>query len=120
MFFNRYLFPNHFQNIIFYLWAINLSAQNEVDPLNTIRLFPNYQNLIYQRAIFKYTIISKHYASLKIYYDLDSDIKTLVIQAICIRSFQVDFSGVNLTSGIYFYRLQTGSFVETKKMVLMK
>ena len=49
-----------------------------------------------------------------------NEIVTLVKEEKPVGSFEVEFDATSLTSGIYFYKLQAGSFVETKKMVLMK
>jgi hypothetical protein len=51
---------------------------------------------------------------------LGNEIETLVNEEQLIGRYEVEFNLVELSSGIYFYRLQAGSFVETKKMVLMK
>ncbi len=45
---------------------------------------------------------------------------TLVDKEKSAGSYKIEFNATTLPSGIYFYRLQAGSFVETKKMVLMK
>ncbi len=58
--------------------------------------------------------------TLKVYDVLGSEIATLINEEKLTGSYEVDFDGVGLSSGIYLYRLQAGSFVETKKMVLMK
>ena len=34
--------------------------------------------------------------------------------------YEVDFNGENLSSGIYYYKLETGNFTDTKKMLLIK
>lgn len=36
------------------------------------------------------------------------------------RNYEVEFNANNLSSGVYFYQLRAGSFVETKKMILIK
>ena len=47
----------------------------------------------------------------------------LIIQTVIIiiaGNYEVEFKGTALPSGVYFYRLQAGNFVETKKMIFMK
>ncbi len=51
---------------------------------------------------------------------LGNEIATIVDEEKPNGNYEVEFNGKGLTSGIYFYKLQAGSFVETKKMVLMK
>jgi len=57
---------------------------------------------------------------LKIYDVLGNEVAVLVDEYKSAGNYEVEFNSQNLSSGIYFYRLQAGSFIETKKMVLMK
>ena len=57
---------------------------------------------------------------LKVYDILGSEVTTLVNEEKPAGNYQVNFNAVKLSSGVYFYRLQAGSFVETKKMVILK
>jgi hypothetical protein len=47
-------------------------------------------------------------------------VATLINEEIPVGSYEVEFNATSLPSGIYFYQLKAGKFVETKKMVLMK
>ncbi|NOX64303.1 MAG: T9SS type A sorting domain-containing protein, partial [Chlorobi bacterium] len=55
-----------------------------------------------------------------IYDILGREVATLVNEKQQAGSYEVQFNASNLTSGIYFYRLQSGSFAESRKMILMK
>ncbi len=57
---------------------------------------------------------------LKIYNVLGKEIATLVNEQQAAGNYKVEFDGSSLPSGIYYYQLKTGKFVETKKMILMK
>jgi len=83
-------------------------------------LYNNYPNPFNPSTKIKYQIPEECFVTIKIYDVLGNDIATLVNEEKPAGSYEVEFDGSNLPSGIYFYILRTGSFVETKKMVLMK
>jgi hypothetical protein len=58
--------------------------------------------------------------TLKIYDILGREIQTLVNEKLNPGTYEVTFDGSNLASGIYFYQLKSGNFIETKKMLLIK
>jgi hypothetical protein len=51
---------------------------------------------------------------------LGNEVATLVDEYKSAGGYEVDFNSSNLSSGMYLYRLQAGSFVEAKKMILLK
>ena len=57
---------------------------------------------------------------LKVYDALGKEVATLVNEEKSPGTYEVTFDASNLSSGIYFYKLQTGNFVETKKMILLR
>ncbi|MBK7497586.1 MAG: T9SS type A sorting domain-containing protein [Ignavibacteriales bacterium] len=63
--------------------------------------------------------VSSH-QTLKIYDVLGNEVATLVNEYRNAGSYEIDFNASKLSSGIYFYRLSAGSFVQTKKMILIK
>ncbi len=57
---------------------------------------------------------------LKVFDILGNEIETLVNEEKPAGTYELTWNAENLPSGVYFYRIQAGSFTETKKMVLMK
>ena len=88
-------------------------------PLDYV-LYQNYPNPFNPSTTIQYSIPKKSIVTLKVYDILGNEVASLVNEDKSIGSYEGKFDGTGLPSGIYFYRLQAGSFVETKKMVLMK
>jgi hypothetical protein len=79
--------------------------------------FPNPYNPV---TTITYSLPIKSQVELVVYNTLGEEVKQLVNGVKEAGSYSVELNATSLPSGIYFYRLQAGSFVETKKMVLMK
>jgi photosystem II stability/assembly factor-like uncharacterized protein len=87
---------------------------------STYMLKQNYPNPFNPTTKIKYQIPKLSFVTIKVYDVLGSEVVSLVNEEKPIGSYEVKFDGMGLPSGIYFYRLQAGSFADTKKMVLMK
>jgi hypothetical protein len=83
-------------------------------------LAQNYPNPFNPSTTVNFSVPSSEFVTLKVYDVLGNEIATLVNEEKPAGSYEVEFSADGLTSGIYFYKLQAGSFVETKKMILLK
>lgn len=83
-------------------------------------LYQNYPNPFNPSTKIKYSIPKQSNVTIKVYDILGSEVATLVNKEQLQGRYEVEFKGNKLTSGIYFYRLQAGDFVETKKMLLMR
>ena len=105
-------------------WYENLSPvgigsiSNEI-PIK-FRLSQNYPNPFNPSTSIQYAVSSRQFVSLKVYDVLGNEVATLVNEEKPAGSYKVEFDGTDLTSGIYFYKLQARIFAETKKMILLK
>jgi hypothetical protein len=84
------------------------------------RLEQNYPNPFNPTTSIEYRVGSKEYVTLKVYDLLGREVATLVNEEKPAGSYEIEFDASNLSSGIYFYQLQTQDFAETKKMMVLK
>jgi hypothetical protein len=108
--------------------GLTVIADNKNDILSGFNLSQNYPNPFNPSTTIKYSIPSviasgtkqSQLVTLKVYDLLGNEVVTLVDEEKPSGSHEVYFNGANLSNGIYFYKLQADSFIETKKMILLK
>lgn len=83
-------------------------------------LSQNYPNPFNPITNIKYQIPKTGLVTLKIYDMLGREIKTLVNEVKNPGSYMVSFNGSEFASGVYFYRIQAGDFIQVKKMLMIK
>jgi hypothetical protein len=84
------------------------------------RLGQNYPNPFNPATVIRFSIPSTGHTKLTVYNALGQAIQTLVDENLPAGDHEAHFSASHLPSGIYFYRLRTGAYVRTKKMLLLK
>jgi len=83
-------------------------------------LFQNYPNPFNPSTTIKYNLPEVSVVIIKVYDVLGREVSSLVNELKQPGKYEINFDASSLSSGTYFYRIQAGSFIETKKMVLLK
>jgi photosystem II stability/assembly factor-like uncharacterized protein len=106
--------------------GVTFVEEEKIDEIPTdYLLFQNYPNPFNPVTKIKYSIPSNLKremvnALLKVYDILGNKIETLLNEEKPAGTYEVLWNAANLPSGVYFYQLRSGSFVETKKMILIR
>ena len=105
---------NNFFNI-----STGVEENNFSNPVD-YELFQNYPNPFNPNTKISWQVPVGSWQTLKIYDVLGNEIITLVDEYKSAGTYEVEWNASELPSGAYFYELNTGSFIESKKMILMK
>jgi hypothetical protein len=108
--------PTRFQYIVAMVGIEPVS--NEIP--NVFKLHTNYPNPFNPITKIKFDIAKNTNAKLLVYDVLGRVVETLVNGDLKAGRYEVDFDGYALSSGVYFYKLVTSDFVDTKKMLMIK
>ena len=94
-------------------------VEDVVQPFN-YSLEQNYPNPFNPSTTIEYSIPQSGLVTLKVFNVLGKEVATLVNGQNDAGNHKVEFDASALNSGVYFYKIESGSFAETKKMILLK
>ena len=100
--------------------VVGINDEKDSDIPNSYALAQNYPNPFNPATIITYQIPNAGNVTLKVYGILGNEVRTLINEEKPAGKYSIEFSATGLSSGVYFYKLQSGSFVETRKMILIK
>jgi sugar lactone lactonase YvrE len=93
---------------------------NENISLKNFQLEQNYPNPFNPTTNIRFQIADRGFATLKVFNVLGNEIETLVNKELEEGEYKFTFDASGIPSGIYFYQLKVGSFIQTNKMVYLK
>lgn len=99
-------------------WTKTLSLQ--VAAPERFELFQNYPNPFNPTTTISYQLPTHSLVTLKVFDVIGREVVELINEEQSAGSYEVKFDASKFSSGIYFYALQSGNFVQTKKLVLIK
>jgi hypothetical protein len=97
---------------------VGITSNNEIP--SVYKLYNNYPNPFNPSTKIKFDLPQNTHAKLVVY-DIQGRVAAELINGeMKAASYEVDFNAVNLSSGVYFYKLETSSFTDVKRMLLVK
>jgi len=107
------------------LWRRLISDVTSVERINTSTptnhtLNQNYPNPFNSSTRIQFSLAHEDYVTLRVFNLLGAEVASLLSQELHAGTYSTTWNANGVASGIYFYRLQAGEFVETKKMVVVK
>ncbi len=114
--------PAYYYGLIFYNQdsVIVTSVVNNAQSTSDFHLYQNYPNPFNPETKIKFSIPKSELVQIKVYDILGKEIRTLLNEYKQVGTYEVEFDASNLLSGVYFYRMISGSFSETKKILLLR
>ena len=97
-----------------------VSVNSNYSRIDDYKLSQNYPNPFNPITHLEFGISNLEFVSLKVYDALGNEVQTLVNENKPAGSYNITFDGSNLASGIYYYKLISGNYSDTKKMILLK
>ena len=112
------------KGISFYDTLEIFNLTSDVKPTNQLplsyNLAQNYPNPFNPTTIINYSVPKAGLVTINVYDILGREIKQLVNEQKNAGTYNIEFNASKLATGVYFYRMQAGSFAETKKLLLLK
>jgi hypothetical protein len=88
--------------------------------LRTYRLAQNYPNPFNPSTTINFSIPQSGRVNLSIFNSVGQEVETMIDREMTAGNHQITFNADNLPSGIYFYKLEAGNFLDVKKMVMIR
>ncbi|MCW8823742.1 MAG: T9SS type A sorting domain-containing protein [Ignavibacteriaceae bacterium] len=98
---------------------VGVEEENSIVP-KSIYLYQNYPNPFNPSTTIRFEIPVSGLVTLKIYDVLGNEVVTLVNEELTAGVHETNFDATRFSSGVYFYQIKSGNFIQTKKMILIK
>jgi hypothetical protein len=100
--------------------SVSIPDENNTIEVNQFILNQNYPNPFNPVTTIEYQVKERGFVGIKVYDVLGNEVATLVNEERSIGTYNIQFDGSNLSSGVYVYTLQTGNFKQSRKMLLLR
>ncbi len=102
-----------------YSAVVGVNPKGEIVPQN-YSLAQNYPNPFNPNTKISFEIPKDEFVTIKVYDLLGKEVSVLISKDMKKGIYEIDFNGIRLSSGLYFYKMTAGDFTDVKKMILIK